>query len=63
MVRFELKKELAHISQGCLDIDSYFNKIKQLWDEIASYKVRVCTCGGVKLLRMKNRSFISSLWV
>ncbi|XP_019237814.1 PREDICTED: uncharacterized protein LOC109217967 [Nicotiana attenuata] len=43
---FELKKELAHISQGSLDIASYFNKIKQLWDEIASYKIRVCTCGG-----------------
>ncbi|XP_070050093.1 uncharacterized protein [Nicotiana tomentosiformis] len=43
---FELKKELAHISQGSLDITSYFNKIKQLWDEIASYKVIVCTCGG-----------------
>ncbi|XP_009761843.1 uncharacterized protein LOC107831357 [Nicotiana tabacum] len=27
---FELKKELAHISQGSLDIASYFNKIKQI---------------------------------
>ncbi|XP_019224054.1 PREDICTED: uncharacterized protein LOC109205763 [Nicotiana attenuata] len=43
---FELKKELAHISQGSLDIALYFNKIKQLWDEIASYTTRVCTCGG-----------------
>ncbi|XP_075084860.1 uncharacterized protein LOC142168099 [Nicotiana tabacum] len=43
---FELKKELAHISQGSLDIASYFNKIKQLWDEIASYKIIVCTCRG-----------------
>nr|XP_033509294.1 uncharacterized protein LOC117274188 [Nicotiana tomentosiformis] len=43
---FELKKELTHISQGSLDIASYFNKIKQLWDEITSYKARVCTCGG-----------------
>ncbi|XP_075086067.1 uncharacterized protein LOC142168812 [Nicotiana tabacum] len=33
---FELKKDLAHTSQGSLDIASYFNKIKQLWDEIAS---------------------------
>ncbi|XP_060210900.1 uncharacterized protein LOC132637899 [Lycium barbarum] len=33
---FELKKELAHISQGSLDVAFYFNKIKQLWDEIAS---------------------------
>nr|XP_016497777.1 PREDICTED: uncharacterized protein LOC107816566 [Nicotiana tabacum] len=43
---FKLKKKLARISQGSLDIASYFNKIKQLWDEIASYRVRVCTCGG-----------------
>ncbi|XP_019224164.1 PREDICTED: uncharacterized protein LOC109205863 [Nicotiana attenuata] len=46
---FELKKELAHISQGSLDIASYFNKIKQLWDEISSIsagRVKVCTCGG-----------------
>jgi len=37
---FELRKEIAHISQGSLDIPSYFNKIKQLWDEIASISVR-----------------------
>ncbi|XP_060210899.1 uncharacterized protein LOC132637898 [Lycium barbarum] len=44
---FELKKELAHISQGSLDVASYFNKIKQLWDEIASLsvsKAHSCTC-------------------
>ncbi|XP_015164914.1 uncharacterized protein [Solanum tuberosum] len=46
---FELRKELAHISQGSLDIPSYFNKIKQLWDEIASISVRramICNCGA-----------------
>lgn len=46
---FELKKDLAHISQGSLDIASYFNKIKQLWDEIASLsitRVRSFTCGA-----------------
>ncbi|XP_075076576.1 uncharacterized protein LOC142163213 [Nicotiana tabacum] len=48
---FELKKELSHISQGPLDIASYFNKIKQLWDEIVSISVNhlsVCTFGGNK---------------
>ncbi|XP_019224500.1 PREDICTED: uncharacterized protein LOC109206163 [Nicotiana attenuata] len=48
---FELKKELSHISQGSLDIASYFNTIKQLWDEISSISVNhlsVCTCGGNK---------------
>ncbi|XP_033510008.1 uncharacterized protein [Nicotiana tomentosiformis] len=43
---FELKRELAHISQGDLDIASYFNKIKQLWDELASISESKCTCGG-----------------
>lgn len=50
---FELKKELAYISQGSSesDITSYFNRIKQLWDEIAfvsSNHLTICTCGGNK---------------
>ncbi|XP_016478697.2 uncharacterized protein LOC107800067 [Nicotiana tabacum] len=46
---FELKKEVAHITQGDLDIPSYFNKLKQLWDELASLSASSddkCTCGG-----------------
>ncbi|XP_060216422.1 uncharacterized protein LOC132643902 [Lycium barbarum] len=46
---FELKKELAHISRGSLDIASYSNKIKKLWDEIASLsttRVKSCMCGA-----------------
>ncbi|XP_059277559.1 uncharacterized protein LOC132031606 [Lycium ferocissimum] len=45
---FELKKELPHISQGSLDITSYFNVIKQLWDEISSISTNHCSCGGSK---------------
>ncbi|XP_070057790.1 uncharacterized protein [Nicotiana tomentosiformis] len=48
---FELKKTLAHISQGSLDIASYFNKIKQLWDEIDALfisRVRSCNNCGFK---------------
>ncbi|XP_070036396.1 uncharacterized protein [Nicotiana tomentosiformis] len=44
---FELKKELAHIPQGSLDIASYFNKIKQLWDKIVALSViRIRTCSN-----------------
>lgn len=46
---FELKKELAHISQESMDTPSYFNKIKRIRDEIASLsmgRIRMCTCGG-----------------
>ncbi|XP_009623169.1 uncharacterized protein [Nicotiana tomentosiformis] len=45
---FELKREVAHISQGALDITSYFNKLKQLRDELASLSASSdvrCTCG------------------
>nr|XP_016511749.1 PREDICTED: uncharacterized protein LOC107828875 [Nicotiana tabacum] len=55
---FELKKELSHIAQGPLDIASYFNKIKQLWDEIASISVNhlsVCTCGGNKKVEEEQK--------
>lgn len=48
---FELKKELAHISQGSLDIASYFNKIKQLQDAIDALsisRVRSCSNCGFK---------------
>ncbi|XP_019255102.1 PREDICTED: uncharacterized protein LOC109233687 [Nicotiana attenuata] len=31
---FELNRELAHTSQGPLDIASYFTKLKGLWDEL-----------------------------
>ncbi|XP_009786085.1 uncharacterized protein [Nicotiana sylvestris] len=31
---FEIKRELASTYQGTLDIASYFNKLKKLWDEL-----------------------------
>lgn len=44
------KKELAHISQGSIDISSYYNNIKQLWNQIIALsvtRVRTCsTCGA-----------------
>nr|XP_033507979.1 uncharacterized protein LOC104118433 [Nicotiana tomentosiformis] len=48
---FELKKELAHNLQGSLNIASYFNKIKKLWDEIDALsisRVRSCSNYGFK---------------
>ncbi|XP_019262965.1 PREDICTED: uncharacterized protein LOC109240746 [Nicotiana attenuata] len=39
---FELKRELAYTSKGALDIASYFNKLKRLWDELGV----ICTNHG-----------------
>ncbi|XP_075077239.1 uncharacterized protein LOC142163978 [Nicotiana tabacum] len=44
---FEIKKELASTNQGTLDIASYFNKLKKLWDELRlmrSSHSSTCTC-------------------
>ncbi|XP_016581996.1 uncharacterized protein LOC107879477 [Capsicum annuum] len=57
---FELHKELAHISQGPLDIASYFNKIKQLWDDLASLSANTntaCTCGVIKKSNDEQKVF------
>nr|XP_009763491.1 PREDICTED: uncharacterized protein LOC104215405 [Nicotiana sylvestris]XP_016439397.1 PREDICTED: uncharacterized protein LOC107765287 [Nicotiana tabacum] len=57
---FELKKDLAHISQGSHDIASYFNKIKQLWDEIASISTGregVYTCGAKSTEDEEQRAY------
>nr|XP_016474495.1 PREDICTED: uncharacterized protein LOC107796257 [Nicotiana tabacum] len=44
---FEIKKELASTCLGSLDIASYFNKLKRLWDELAfkrQHSVNPCNC-------------------
>lgn len=43
---FDLHKELNVIYQGNQNIDSYFTKIKMLWDDIESLcLIPICTCG------------------
>ncbi|XP_070025027.1 uncharacterized protein [Nicotiana sylvestris] len=46
---FELKCELAYTSQGALDIASYFNKLKRLWDELGvtcTNHAQRCVCAA-----------------
>ncbi|XP_016471408.1 uncharacterized protein LOC107793544 [Nicotiana tabacum] len=45
--KFKIKKELASTCEGPLDIASYFNKLKKLWDELGamgSNHANTCTC-------------------
>lgn len=47
--KFEIKKELASTCQTPLDIASYFNKLKKLWDELeimGSDHAKNCTCAA-----------------
>ncbi|XP_019251346.1 PREDICTED: uncharacterized protein LOC109230286 [Nicotiana attenuata] len=47
--KFKIKKELTSACQGPLDIASYFNKLKKLWDELGimgSNHANTCTCAA-----------------
>ncbi|XP_070054326.1 uncharacterized protein [Nicotiana tomentosiformis] len=60
---FELKRELAYTSQGALDIASYFNKLKKLWDElgvICTNHAQRCICAakpGIQQEDEENKPF------
>ncbi|XP_075088367.1 uncharacterized protein LOC142170370 [Nicotiana tabacum] len=54
---FELKRELASTFQGSLDIPSYFNKLKKIWDElevIRSSHANSCNCAAKEGLQKER---------
>lgn len=47
---FQIKKQLSALNQGSLDVNSYFTKLKILWDELREFQpVPVCHCGGLRV--------------
>ncbi|KAL5543805.1 hypothetical protein UlMin_007589 [Ulmus minor] len=47
---FQIKKQLSALNQGSLDVNSYFTKLKILWDELKEFQlVPVCHCGGLRV--------------
>lgn len=47
---FQLKRQLATISQTQNSVSHYFTKLKSVWDELQQYRLvcTCCTCGGTK---------------
>ena len=42
---FELKKEISHLVQGSMSVNSYFTKFKTLWDKFVNNQpFTVCNC-------------------
>ncbi|XP_019248694.1 PREDICTED: uncharacterized protein LOC109227959 [Nicotiana attenuata] len=55
---FEIKRELASTYQGALDIASYFNKLKKLWDELGVMcmsHANSCVCAAKEGLQKEKR--------
>ncbi|XP_021615818.1 uncharacterized protein LOC110617383 [Manihot esculenta] len=48
---FQIKKELANISQGSMTLAAYYNKLKRYWDELSILcLLPPCACGVAKEL-------------
>lgn len=72
---FELKREIASTYHGSLDIASYFNKVKKIWDELrvmCSSHANSCSCyakGGLHKEKEEDKvhqflmGFMRSMWV
>lgn len=44
---YELKHQIFSIQQGALDVNSYYTRLRTLWDELIDYLPKTwCTCGG-----------------
>ncbi|XP_016476816.1 uncharacterized protein LOC107798350 [Nicotiana tabacum] len=41
---YRVQKDLSIVSKGSCDIQSYFTKVKRLWDELDSLSSSGCTC-------------------
>ncbi|XP_012857540.1 PREDICTED: uncharacterized protein LOC105976827 [Erythranthe guttata] len=51
---FQLRREIAGLRQHTNSVNTYFTRLKALWDEVSSFRPRctcgACTCGGVARL-------------
>ncbi|XP_024024584.1 uncharacterized protein LOC112092495 [Morus notabilis] len=46
---FQIKQQLQGLCQASLDINTYYTRLKILWDELKHYQpIPVCHCGGMK---------------
>ncbi|KZV30418.1 hypothetical protein F511_13002, partial [Dorcoceras hygrometricum] len=46
---FQIKRLLADLHQGAMDINSYYTKMRILWDELKNFQpISVCRCGAMK---------------
>ncbi|KZV55632.1 hypothetical protein F511_33045, partial [Dorcoceras hygrometricum] len=46
---FKIKKLLSELHQGPKDINSYYNRMRTLWDESKYFwSISMCRCGSMK---------------
>lgn len=50
---FQLRQEISNLAQDQLSVTAYFEKLKTLWNELASYRPS-CSCGRCDCSGVKN---------
>ncbi|KAL2247111.1 UNVERIFIED_CONTAM: hypothetical protein Sindi_2563400 [Sesamum indicum] len=54
---YNIQKQISSLSQGDMQISTYFTKLKKLWDELAHLNpLPQCSCGSRKALAKMNSS-------
>ncbi|RVW31674.1 Retrovirus-related Pol polyprotein from transposon RE2 [Vitis vinifera] len=47
---FEIKQKILAHTQGSADVNTYYTRLKSLWDELREFKaIPVCNCGGMRV--------------
>ncbi|XP_012842529.1 PREDICTED: uncharacterized protein LOC105962751 [Erythranthe guttata] len=62
---FQLRRDLANLTQGSQSVNVYFTKVKAIWDELANYRpccsCGKCDCGGFEKLQAHyNQEYVMS---
>ncbi|XP_012835096.1 PREDICTED: uncharacterized protein LOC105955841, partial [Erythranthe guttata] len=62
---FQLRRDLANLTQGSQSVNVYFTKVKAIWDELVNYRpccsCGKCDCGGFEKLQAHyNQEYVMS---
>lgn len=63
---YQIQKEINDLSQGALDITSYYTEMKKLWEELNPLNAKTqctcqCTCGAKENLHKAFIQFLMGL--
>ena len=54
---FQLRRQLMSLQQGSDDVNTYYTKLKSVWEELSGYKPTFqCKCGGLQTLQDYTKS-------
>ncbi|XP_061360732.1 uncharacterized protein LOC133304687 [Gastrolobium bilobum] len=60
---FQLKQQISSLHQGSLDVNTYYTKLKILWDELQDYSPNFnCTCGAFVFINLPTTRLCNAIF-